>query len=93
MIAAKSHTADWIKEQSSSLGKKIDIKLMEKVIKAFSLLEQLRTVGVNLIFKGGTCLILLSEKPKRFSIDISGIEHVFIHEGFERPEDKEEIKI
>lgn len=30
---------------------------------------------------------------KRFSIDISGIEHVFIHEGFERPEDKEEIKI
>lgn len=25
---------------------------------------------------------------KRFSIDISGIEHVFIHEGFERPEDK-----
>jgi hypothetical protein len=30
---------------------------------------------------------------KRFSIDISGIEHVFIHENFERSENKEEVKI
>ena len=30
---------------------------------------------------------------KQFSIDISGIEHVFIHENFERSENKEEVKI
>lgn len=70
MIAAESHSLGWIKEKSGSIGKKVDTKLMEKVIKAFSLLEQLRTIGIDLIFKGGTSLILLSENPRRFSIDI-----------------------
>lgn len=80
MISAKSHTADWIKEQASGLGKKVDVKLMEKVIKAFSLLEQLRKAGLELIFKGGTSLILLNDRPKRFSIDIDIISNA-------RPED------
>jgi len=35
----------------------------------------------------------IDHSHKRFSIDISGIEHVFIHENFERPEIKEEVKI
>jgi len=34
----------------------------------------------------------IDHSHKRFSIDISGIEHVFIHEDFVRPEEKEEIK-
>jgi hypothetical protein len=35
----------------------------------------------------------IDHSHKRFSIDISGIEHVFIHENFERSENKEEVKI
>jgi len=35
----------------------------------------------------------IDHSHKRFSIDISGIEHVFIHQDFVRTEDKEEIKI
>jgi len=76
MISAKSHTSDWIKERAAGLGRKVDLKLMEKVIKAFSLLEQLRMVGLDLVFKGGTSLILLNDKPKRFSIDIDIICNV-----------------
>jgi len=39
-------------------------------------LEQLRMVGLDLVFKGGTSLILLNDKPKRFSIDIDIICNV-----------------
>jgi hypothetical protein len=34
----------------------------------------------------------IDHSHKRFSIDISGIEHVFIHQDFVRTEYKEEIK-
>jgi hypothetical protein len=34
----------------------------------------------------------IDHSHKRFSIDISGIEHVFIHQDFVRTENKEEIK-
>jgi hypothetical protein len=44
--------------------------MIEKVIYALALLEQLRINGINLIFKGGTCLLLTAKNPKRFSIDI-----------------------
>ena len=49
---------------------KIDI--YEKFIYSMKLLEQLDTVLVNrpYIFKGGTSLLLLSNRPSRFSIDI-----------------------
>jgi predicted nucleotidyltransferase component of viral defense system len=39
-------------------------------------LEQLKIKGLNFTFKGGTALLLATEKPKRFSIDIDIItEH------------------
>ena len=34
----------------------------------------------------------IDHSHKRFSIDISGVEHVFIHEAFERLNEKKEIK-
>jgi hypothetical protein len=58
------------------LGKKVDAKMLEKVIYALSLLEQLKLNGLDLVFKGGTCLLLTSKQPLRFSIDIDIItEH------------------
>ncbi|MDD3005681.1 nucleotidyl transferase AbiEii/AbiGii toxin family protein [Flavobacterium sp.] len=76
MIKSESHTLDWILNLKSKLGKRIDPKLIEKVIWALTLLEQLKINGLNFTFKGGTALLLATEKPKRFSIDIDIItEH------------------
>ncbi len=76
MINTETHTLDWILNLKSTLGKRIDPKLIEKVIWALTLLEQLKINGLNFTFKGGTALLLATEKPKRFSIDIDIItEH------------------
>ena len=70
MINNETHTIDWILDLRNKLGKRIDPKLIEKVIWALTLLEQLKIKGLNFTFKGGTALLLATEKPKRFSIDI-----------------------
>lgn len=44
--------------------------LIERVIYAFGLLEALAKVKLPFIFKGGTCLMLLLNKPRRLSTDI-----------------------
>jgi predicted nucleotidyltransferase component of viral defense system len=76
MINKETHTIDWILNLKYKLGKRIDPKLIEKVIWALTLLEQLQLKGLNFTFKGGTALLLATEKPKRFSIDIDIItEH------------------
>lgn len=76
MINNETHTIDWILSLKNKLGKRIDLKLIEKVIWALTLLEQLKINGLNFTFKGGTALLLATEKPKRFSIDIDIItEH------------------
>lgn len=76
MIYNETHTIDWIFNLRNKLGKRIDPKLIEKVIWALILLEQLKINGLNFTFKGGTALLLATEKPKRFSIDIDIItEH------------------
>ncbi len=62
----KSHISSIANLQS----KKLDLKLTEKVIRAFSLLEYLLKNNVQLIFKGGTALLLLSDDFRRLSIDI-----------------------
>lgn len=76
MINKETYTIDWILNLKNKLGKHIDAKLIEKVIWALTLLEQLQINGLNFTFKGGTALVLATEKPKRFSIDIDIItEH------------------
>ena len=70
MIAEETYQINWIKNISSGIGKRGDPKILEKVIYAFILLEQLRKQRLNLIFKGGTSLLLTIPKPRRFSIDI-----------------------
>ncbi len=70
MIHTKLHTIEWITNVRNTLGKRIDPKLIEKVIYALTLLEQLQLHNLNFVFKGGTALLLATETPKRFSIDI-----------------------
>ncbi len=70
MIDKKTYEITWIEQLSVQLGKRGDPKIIEKVIYAFTLLEQLKASGLDFIFKGGTSLLLLTPVPRRFSIDI-----------------------
>ena len=68
MINIKSFSMEHI--ESIKNNKKVDINLLERSIYAFGLLEALVRVGLPFIFKGGTSLMLLLDKPKRLSTDI-----------------------
>ncbi|MCL2045418.1 MAG: nucleotidyl transferase AbiEii/AbiGii toxin family protein [Oscillospiraceae bacterium] len=49
---------------------KRDPELIERMIFAFGLIEAIARSGLPFIFKGGTSLILLMDRPRRFSTDI-----------------------
>lgn len=70
MILDKTFTSDWIKTIAGKFTKPVDLKLLEKVIRALSLLEQLRLGDLSFVFKGGTSLVLHFNQPRRLSIDI-----------------------
>ncbi len=69
MIAKDSLQPEWI-NQVSAENRKADKILIEKVIRALLLLEGLAQSGLPFIFKGGSSIMLLQKRPKRFSIDI-----------------------
>lgn len=71
MIKANCFTIEWINgfKQQKHL-RRINPPVLEKMIHALSLLQQLKVHGLEFIFKGGTSLILLLAKSRRFSIDI-----------------------
>lgn len=52
-----------------------DPVLLERAVYAFGLLEALARVDMPFIFKGGTCLMLLMDSPRRLSTDIDIIVH------------------
>jgi len=68
MIHEDSLKEKWITDVAKQ--HKSDPILVEKVVRALSLLEHLQNSGLKFIFKGGTALMLLLKEPKRFSIDI-----------------------
>ena len=69
MISAQSRTPEWIMGiRKGSRGS--DPILIEKMIMALTLVEELRLSGLDFIFKGGSSLLLLLGTPQRFSIDI-----------------------
>lgn len=70
MISDISFTKDWIESFRKEGRAKIDLMILEKMIRALSLVELLKIEGVDFIFKGGTSLAILLSTPKRFSIDI-----------------------
>lgn len=69
MITHNTHTKDWIFQIRSQIPKSDPI-LIEKMIMALYLLEQLQLSGLEFIFKGGTSLPLIIGAQHRFSIDI-----------------------
>lgn len=69
MIHPESRTLPWI-EQTAKENKVKDIALVEKTIRAFSLLEALVRSGCPFLFKGGSSLMLHLDTGKRLSIDI-----------------------
>jgi hypothetical protein len=71
MIDNASLSAEWLAEKRRQYKK--DPGIMEGMIHALYLLDQLKLTGLDFIFKGGTSLILLMKKPLRFSVDIDVI--------------------
>ena len=69
MIDIKNTDKNWI-EKVSKKNKNADKILVEKVIRAFALLEGLTKSNINFVFRGGTSLMLLQGMSKRLSIDI-----------------------
>lgn len=70
MIDQQTYTVEWIADLRNKIGYRTDPKLIEKVVRALGLLEQLKHFNLDFIFKGGTSILLVTEKPTRFSIDI-----------------------
>lgn len=68
MIKKKCFKSNWITNKHKEIN--ADPILIEKAIYAYELLGSLIENGVNLIFKGGTGLMLLIPGFKRLSIDI-----------------------
>ncbi len=69
MILPESYTPEWIMKKRKTYPKS-DPSIMEKVIYALTLVEQLAQTDLAFTFKGGTSLLLILPEPKRFSIDV-----------------------
>lgn len=73
MISTESFSKEWIIRRSEELGYK-NKQLIEKVIRAFALLEMLVDAGAPVLFKGGSSLMLiLKDTLNRLSIDVDVI--------------------
>ncbi len=73
MISIDSFSKDWIIKRSEELHYN-DKQILEKVIRAFALLEMLVEAGAPVIFKGGSSLLLiLKDSLNRLSIDVDVI--------------------
>ena len=68
MILSDSLRIEWIASRHAEFGG--DPIIVEKVIRALTLLEALKSNDLDFIFKGGTSLMLMIQEPRRFSIDI-----------------------
>jgi predicted nucleotidyltransferase component of viral defense system len=69
MIHPDSRNIKWMR-QVAVANNFHDMVLIEKTIRAFSLLESLALSGCPFVFKGGTALMLHLNSTKRLSIDI-----------------------
>lgn len=69
MIDSRSRSLEWILE-SCRINKVSDPTLMEKAIRAFSLLEALARSNCPFLFKGGSALMLQLACTQRLSVDI-----------------------
>ena len=81
MITDKTFTEGWMKEHFGDSTRKNQV--IEKVIYALYLLEELSLSEVNFVFKGGTSLMLKTQEFKRFSIDIDIVVEEYNLNGLE----------
>ncbi|MBQ7254433.1 MAG: nucleotidyl transferase AbiEii/AbiGii toxin family protein [Bacteroidales bacterium] len=70
MIDPQSRSLEWIEQAQRSIPGIVDTSLVEKAIRALSLLESLVRSGCPFIFKGGTALMLHLNTSRRLSIDV-----------------------
>ncbi|MFD2586087.1 nucleotidyl transferase AbiEii/AbiGii toxin family protein [Croceitalea marina] len=77
MIDTKSFSREWMDGfRGKKEHKSINATILEKMVNALSLLEQLKVAGLDFVFKGGTSLVLLLKEGNRFSIDIDIIAQI-----------------
>lgn len=71
MIQEHCYTREWLEHfKKQREHNSIQVDILERMIYALHLLEQIQTKGMQFIFKGGTSLVLLLKEGARFSIDI-----------------------
>jgi hypothetical protein len=70
MISTQSRSKEWIMGIRGTSRIPTDPILIEKMILALTLLENMSTSGLESIFKGGTSMLLVLGAPMRFSIDL-----------------------
>jgi Nucleotidyl transferase AbiEii toxin, Type IV TA system len=98
MISRNSFSLPWL-QQVAIRNNRVDLILVEKVVRALSLLEGLVESNLDFIFKGGTALMLHMNSSRRLSIDIDIIvpnrsdiqpllEKIAIDKGFLRVEEQ-----
>ena len=68
MLLKENYTAEHILKLRKQTGN--DPSIIERTVFAFGLLEAIASVGLPFIFKGGTSLLILLDKPRRLSTDI-----------------------
>lgn len=68
MIDKSVYEIEYIRELQKKYAS--DPGLIERALYAFGLLEAIRSVGMPFCFKGGSCLMLILNKPLRLSTDI-----------------------
>lgn len=68
MLSHENYTEVHINDLRAQTG--ADPSILERTVFAFGLLEAIRIVELPFIFKGGTSLLILLDKPRRLSTDI-----------------------
>ncbi len=89
MISPICFEKEWIEDlrKQKGLGR-LNPPLLEKMIHALYLLQNLKKQGLDFVFKGGTSLVLLLENANRFSVDID----IIADKPYDNPSTRSEIE-
>lgn len=89
MIRPICFEKEWIEDLRKEKGSgRINPPLLEKMIHALYLLQNLKRQGLDFVFKGGTSLVLLLENANRFSVDID----IIVNKPYDNPSTRSEIE-
>ena len=88
MINPTCFEKKWIEKFRGQKELRINPPLLEKMIHALYLLQNLQQQDLSFIFKGGTSLILLLENTRRFSVDID----IVLDKKYESATTKKEVE-